>query len=449
MNSPTIAAVVPGLKPQAGRPAASETSETAQGGSFANVLAGQAAPSQGAEGHGQTTPSGDAATDKLAANDPESGKARAPASEEADKSQAEADELLASLPQIALEIALHARDQAARGKSAPADADRELRVRDLRVDARAPDLRHASPDKSAMTAAMRADASAAQADTIKDRPAADDAKNALDAKTLFGMTSVPATAAASAAQTHPGRAARHQTDIGSNSHAPLASLNKTAPAAALANAAAPAQRDPADVAFAAARDILAPGEPAEHGIRPAPAAELAAASPGSSAGLNPFTLATASAGPANSPAIATPMHQPGWNADFGRQVVMLARDAHSGMQTAELRLDPPELGPLRISLSLNEGMASALFVSAHASVRQAIESALPQLSQQLAQAGISLGETHVGDQGQAGFGANEGNAQAGAHASGGGQAHAGGAIATDATTRSRPVAADALVDTFA
>ena len=43
-------------------------------------------------------------------------------------------------------------------------------------------------------------------------------------------------------------------------------------------------------------------------------------------------------------------------------------------------------------------MASASFVSAHASVRQAIETALPQLQQALAQAGISLGQTSVGEQ---------------------------------------------------
>ena len=138
--------------------------------------------------------------------------------------------------------------------------------------------------------------------------------------------------------------------------------------------------------------VLAPA-PVEHSM------------PVSSAPGNVFTL-VATPVSATGPAIATPLHQPGWNTDLGRQVIILAQNLHNGTQTAELRLDPPELGPLRVSISLNEGMASALFVSSHASVRQAIESALPQLSQQLAQAGISLGDTHVGDHGQAGFAFN-------------------------------------------
>jgi len=175
-----------------------------------------------------------------------------------------------------------------------------------------------------------------------------------------------------------------------------------------------------------------------------PAVEAPAAAP---AGLNPFIQAATPSPTAA--AIATPLHHPEWNTDFGRQVVMMARDAHGGAQTAELRLDPPELGPLRISLSLNDGMASAVFVSAHASVRQAVESALPQLSQQLAQAGISLGQTHVGDHGQAGFAFHDAGGRTGGRSAGGG----GGsdhAVSVDTAPPARAnVVSDGLVDTFA
>ena len=77
--------------------------------------------------------------------------------------------------------------------------------------------------------------------------------------------------------------------------------------------------------------------------------------------------------------VATPVGATHWGADLGQQLVVMSNNARHGVQTAELRLDPPDLGPLRVSLNLADGVASASFVSAHASVRQAIETALPQL----------------------------------------------------------------------
>jgi flagellar hook-length control protein FliK len=49
---------------------------------------------------------------------------------------------------------------------------------------------------------------------------------------------------------------------------------------------------------------------------------------------------------------------------------------------------------------MNEHQVQALFVSAHASVRAAVEAALPQLRNALADSGISLGNTSVGAESQ-------------------------------------------------
>jgi flagellar hook-length control protein FliK len=86
-----------------------------------------------------------------------------------------------------------------------------------------------------------------------------------------------------------------------------------------------------------------------------------------------------------------------WSTDLGQQLILMSHNAQNGMQSAELRLDPPEIGPLRITLNLNEGVAKASFFSSHAGVRQAVEAALPQLQQALAQSGISLDQCSVGD----------------------------------------------------
>ena len=93
-------------------------------------------------------------------------------------------------------------------------------------------------------------------------------------------------------------------------------------------------------------------------------------------------------------------------------------------------------------------MASASFVSAHASVRQAIETALPQL-QALAQAGISLGQTSVGEQAaQQQFAQNQGG---GTQRQGSGLTGGAGDVVADASrpASASPRNANALVDTFA
>ncbi|PRA26784.1 flagellar hook-length control protein FliK [Pseudomonas poae] len=84
-----------------------------------------------------------------------------------------------------------------------------------------------------------------------------------------------------------------------------------------------------------------------------------------------------------------------WAADLGQQMVdMVTR----GDQQVDLRLHPAELGPLSISLNLNDGTTQAQFQVAHASVRVAVEQALPQLREALATQGIALGQASVSDQ---------------------------------------------------
>ncbi|HSH47095.1 MAG TPA: flagellar hook-length control protein FliK, partial [Halomonas sp.] len=67
-------------------------------------------------------------------------------------------------------------------------------------------------------------------------------------------------------------------------------------------------------------------------------------------------------------------------------------------QRVELQLHPAELGPLSVSLKLGDQGAQAQLLSAHAQVRQALEQAIPQLREALAEQGIQLGEATVGEQ---------------------------------------------------
>jgi hypothetical protein len=64
-------------------------------------------------------------------------------------------------------------------------------------------------------------------------------------------------------------------------------------------------------------------------------------------------------------------------------------------QTAELSLNPPDLGPLHVVLSIDNDQASVMFMSHNADVRQTLEGALPRLRELMADSGISLGSTTV------------------------------------------------------
>ena len=82
----------------------------------------------------------------------------------------------------------------------------------------------------------------------------------------------------------------------------------------------------------------------------------------------------------------------GWDQALGDKLVWMAGQKQ---QVAELHLNPPELGPLKITLTLNHDQASAQFVSEHAAVRDALETAMPRLREMLADNGIALGNASV------------------------------------------------------
>lgn len=86
-----------------------------------------------------------------------------------------------------------------------------------------------------------------------------------------------------------------------------------------------------------------------------------------------------------------------WGQALGQHVIRMGNADH---QVAELQLNPPGLGSLKVTLSMNDNQMQAMFVSAHASVRAAVEGALPQLRALLADSGISLGNTSVGAESQ-------------------------------------------------
>lgn len=100
----------------------------------------------------------------------------------------------------------------------------------------------------------------------------------------------------------------------------------------------------------------------------------------------------------SSPLLTPEVGSKEWDKALGQQVVQLGKAGH---QITELQLNPPGLGPLKVTLELNHDQMQVMFVSAHASVRAAVEAAVPQLRASLADSGISLGNTSVSSESQA------------------------------------------------
>lgn len=145
--------------------------------------------------------------------------------------------------------------------------------------------------------------------------------------------------------------------------------------------------------------------------------------------------------------LSAPVTSPAWPQQLGQQLVQISQ--RGGEQHVQLQLNPAELGPLSISLKFGEQGAQAHFLSGHAQVRQILEQAIPQLREALAEQGISLGETSVGEQ-------RDPNAQAFAESGnqqGTGVEGSNGDTQADETaasvTEGAPVSLDGRVDIYA
>ena len=93
--------------------------------------------------------------------------------------------------------------------------------------------------------------------------------------------------------------------------------------------------------------------------------------------------------------IDTPLGQAGWHDEVGQKLTWMVGNSR---QQADLVLNPPQLGRVEVSLTMNGDQASAIFTSSNPAVREALENSLHRLREVLADAGVSLGQTHVGSE---------------------------------------------------
>lgn len=187
---------------------------------------------------------------------------------------------------------------------------------------------------------------------------------------------------------------------------------------------------------------------------PAASATLAAGATAAAAAQANLQLSPAAGAiaAANAHALAPHVGTADWTDALSQKVVFLS-NAHQ--QSAELTLNPPDLGPLQVVLRVADNHAHALFVSQHAQVRDAVEAALPKLREAMEAGGLGLGSATVSDGGLASQQQQQNPQQTNAYGQPSRRGN-GGPSAVDApvdAAQSAPVAARAsragLVDTFA
>jgi flagellar hook-length control protein FliK len=117
-------------------------------------------------------------------------------------------------------------------------------------------------------------------------------------------------------------------------------------------------------------------------------------------------------------------------------------------QSATLTLNPPDMGPMQVVLSVTNDQATVSFTAAQPEVRQALENAMPKLREMMSENGIALGNASVNegsaDQRQAQQG-EKSRGQGGGNRFGGG----GDVAGTAEAPRAARAGGTGLVDTFA
>jgi len=92
--------------------------------------------------------------------------------------------------------------------------------------------------------------------------------------------------------------------------------------------------------------------------------------------------------------LTAPLGSLQWQHDLSQQIIF----HKPGQQTIHLKLHPEELGDVKITMTVNEDHAELIMLSNHGQVRSALEAALPHLRQALADNGIQLGNSQVGQE---------------------------------------------------
>ena len=96
------------------------------------------------------------------------------------------------------------------------------------------------------------------------------------------------------------------------------------------------------------------------------------------------------------PAAQLQLLTPQWGQAVGERMIMMAQH---GPRSAQIQLDPPELGAMQIRIHVQgQDQVSVSFTSPNPAVRDALEQQMPRLREMMAEQGLNLSEGSISDQ---------------------------------------------------
>jgi len=271
---------------------------------------------------------------------------------------------------------------------------------------------------------------------------------------LIGMANAQPDAAAAALKpdAHRSRAATAASDDAPQGRAALQASDKVR----AGETPEPAAAKPGDLRADKSAARAAAAEPLQVSTQQA-GSDQPAAAPTTQPTTPSFAAALAQAlpTPANLPADATPaatyagvqapLHSNAFAPELGARVSLLAVD---GVQQAELQLNPADMGPVSVQITVDGSQAQVSFHALQAETRQALEQSLPDLAAALQGQGLTLSGGGVFQQAQRDADHGEDGSEAGRSSgpSRGGNDRVGGTAGASAAPLRRSVG---LLDTFA
>lgn len=94
--------------------------------------------------------------------------------------------------------------------------------------------------------------------------------------------------------------------------------------------------------------------------------------------------------------IQTPLGQREWAGELSQRLMMMVS---SKLKSAEIHLNPKDLGPVEVRIRMHEDKAQVVFTSPVQQTREALEQAVPRLREMFDQNGVGLGNVDVQDHG--------------------------------------------------
>ena len=104
-------------------------------------------------------------------------------------------------------------------------------------------------------------------------------------------------------------------------------------------------------------------------------------------GLAQLSNFQTSGGASTPPAIAAPLGDDGWSQAMGDRIMWMIG---KGVQSSSIRINPPNLGPIQVHVSVHNDQASVNILAQHGAVKDAIEAAIPRLREMMHEGNMQL-----------------------------------------------------------